>query len=989
MPQILLSDIYKQQKSDQDIFQELMPFRVQEILLVANPYDAYSITSDGKFFSQVFSEYRHLNLYSSPHITSVFSSSEALKKLKQNNYQLVILMAGLDKQAPMQLAKEVKTIEPHVPLLLLINNNSDLAYFKDVGHKSIYINNVFVWNGDPKVFLAMTKMVEDSINIKNDTKLGEVRVILLIEDSVKYYTRYLPKLYALLMLQTQSIIQERAADDMHRMLKMRARPKIILCSTYEEAAIIFDQYKNYLLCVISDVSFEKDGVKTMDAGAQLLQYIKSNVEVPCLMQSSDIKNKEKADELEVDFVSKDSETLEHELRNFLMEKCGFGDFIFRNSRNVAIDRASNLKEFAEKLITIPPESLLYHSKRQGISKWLMARGEISLAKKLSPIRVEDFQSTSELRKSTLEMFQKARFDKLNGQIIRFDPAYVNNQHFVHQIGNGSLGGKGRGVAFVSHLLENINFDEILPDINIHIPFTTCIGSNEFTDYIEGNDLYKTIFSDISYKELQRKFVKAELPAEVKSNLRLLIKNVNQPLAVRSSGLFEDSLLQPFAGIYATYLLPNNSPNEEKRYEQLAEAVKLVYCSIYSPKAKDYFRAVNYKIEEEKMAVIIQQLVGEVNHNRFYTQISGVAQSYNYYPFSYMKPDDGFSVIAIGLGKYVVGGENSHRFCPNYPDLELQSTNDVVKNTQTYFYALDLKNCCPNLLDKGEESSIVKLDISEAEEDGNLKHLAQVYDYENMRLTNNFEKAGTRVVNFANILKYDYIPLANTISTLLDIFKQALGAPVEIEYAVDLNHENNKKPTFYILQIKPLIQPDFMVDMDEKSMDKSKAILQASKGMGNGSIQSITDIIYFSAENFKTTDTDEMALEVEALNAQMVVENKSYVLIGPGRWGSRDRFTGIPVTWPQISNAKVIIEIGLANFPLEASMGSHFFHNVTSMSVGYFAIPHGSSENELNLELLEKGEKVNSTKHFTQVRFQSPLEIVMDGRKQKAAILISD
>lgn len=987
MPQILLSEIYKQQKSDQDIFQELMPFKVQEILLVATPYDAFSFTSDGKFFSQVFSEYRHLNLFSSPHITSVFSADEALNKIKYNNYQLVIIMAGLDKQAPLELAGKLKNIQPDVPLLLLINNNSDLAYFKDIGHKSEHFNNVFVWNGDPKVFLAMTKMVEDSINIDNDTEQGEVRVILLIEDSVKYYTRYLPKLYSLIMLQTQSIIQEHAADDMHRMLKMRARPKIILCSTYEEAMEIFDRYKHYLLCVISDVAFEKGGVKTTDAGALLLKYIKSEVEVPCLMQSSDIENKEKAEALDIEFISKNSETLELELRNFLIEKCGFGDFIFKNSRNVEIDKARNIQEFVEKLTTIPPESLLYHSKRQGISKWLMARGEISLAKQLSPVRIEDFQSTVELRNSTLKMFQKAHFAKLNGQIIRFDTTYVKNRHFVHQIGNGSLGGKGRGIAFVSHLTENINFEEILPDINVRIPYTTCIGSNEFTDFVEGNDLYKTIFSDIPFLELQRIFSKATLPEEVEKSLRQYVETVHEPIAIRSSGLFEDSLLQPFAGIYSTYILPNNAENDEDRLQQLTTAIKLVYASIYSPKAKDYFRAVNYKIEEEKMAVIIQELVGETNHHRFYTQLSGVAQSYNYYPFSYMKPDDGFSVAAIGLGKYVVGGETSYRFCPKYPNLELQSLGDIMKNSQHEFYALNLKNTCPDLLANGEDSNIVKLSISEAEEDDNLKHLAQVFDYENQRLSNNFDLHGPRVVNFANILKYDHIPLAKTLSVLLDILKQALGAPVEIEYAVDITNALHNKPTFYILQIKPLIQPDLMVDFDEVKLDKSKALLMATKGMGNGRFTHITDVIYYNSENFKSTETLEMVREMEKLNKKMVEEGREYILIGPGRWGTNDRFIGIPVQWSQISHAKIIIEIGLEDFPLEASLGSHFFHNVTSMNVGYFSIPFNSTENKLQLELLQNKKVVDQTKYFNHIRFDHPMEIIMDGRTRKAAIIV--
>lgn len=987
MSKHILSELYKQQKTDRDIFQELMPFKVREILLIANPYDAFSIISDARFFDQIFGEYLQLNLYSAPRITSVFSSDAAVQKILTQRYDMIILMAGLDKLAPLQLAKQIKEHLPTVPILLLVNNNSDLTYFKGAGHKSLYINNVFVWNGDPKVFLAMTKMVEDSINLENDTRLGDVRVILLIEDSVRYYTRYLPKLYSLVMLQTQSILQEHAADDLHKILKMRARPKIILCHTYEEAIKIFETYKNNLLCVISDVSFERNGEINANAGTDFLQYIKQQISIPCLMQSSEIANKERAEALGVEFISKDSDTLELELQNFLMDKCGFGDFIFKNSRGLPIDRAKDVDEFEEKLATIPAESLLYHAKRQGISKWLMARGYISLAKHLSPFSIDDFQSSNELRTKILQMFEQVRLKKLGGSVINFDIKNIKNRHFIHQMGSGSLGGKGRGIAFMSHLIENIEFKKLIPDINIRIPATTIVGSNEFSEFIESNSLYRVIFSDVNYQTLKQNFIHAKLSDNLISNLRQYIQAIRFPLAVRSSGLFEDSLLQPFAGVYATYLLPNNAEDDETRLEQLITAIKLVYASIYSPQAKNYFNAVNYKIEEEKMAVIIQELVGEVNHHKFYTHISGVAQSYNYYPFSYMKPDDGFSVAAVGLGKYVVGGEKSYRFCPEYPDLELQLINDTVRDSQNHFYALNLKNTNPNLLEDGEESTLVTLPLMEAEEDGNLKNIAQVFDYENQRLTNNFEIKGPRVVNLANILKYDKFPLAKTISLLLDLFKQALGAPVEIEYGVDLSSALHNRPTFYILQIKPLIQKEMQVDIDESKIDKSRALLFANKGMGNGKYQTIRDIIYYKKDTFLSTETREMAKEVAALNAKMIREETEYVLIGPGRWGTHDRFTGIPVLWSQLCNAKVIIEVGLKDFALEASLGSHFFHNVTSMNVGYFSIPYLSTDNMLNMDLLLNQPVIEETNYFRHIRLNAPMEIIMDGKQRKAAILI--
>ncbi len=989
MEKVVLSEVYKQQKSDRDIFQELMPFKVREILLVATPYDAFSIISDGRFFDQIVGEYLQLNLYSAPRITSVFSASDALNKLKYNNYSMVILMAGLDKKGPLELAQKIKTHTPDIPILLLVNNNSDLPYFKGAGDKSLYIDNVFVWNGDPKVFLAMTKLVEDTINLPNDTLLGDVRVILLIEDSVRYYTRYLPKLYALVMQQTQRILQEHSVDDLHKILKMRARPKIILCQTYEKALETFERYKNNLLCVISDVSFEKAGKIEPTAGIELLQYIKSQIAIPCLMQSSELNNADSAKKLEIQFISKDSETLEQELGDFLTEHCGFGDFIFKNARGIAIERARNIHEFEEKLATVPPESLIYHAKRQGISKWLMARGYISLAKLLSPVGIHDFKSTLELRTMILDTFEEVKINRLKGKVIAFDQEFVHNRHFILQIGRGSLGGKGRGIAFVSHLVENIQLDDLIPEQNIRIPSTTIVGSSVFEDFMESNRLYDVVFSSKEYSQLKKEFVRAQLPRKIIHQLRAYLEKSHHPLAIRSSGLFEDSLLQPFAGVYSTYLLSNNHDDIEVRLQQLTTAIKLVYCSIYSPEAQQYFSAVHYKIEEEKMAVLIQELVGEVNHNTYYPHISGVAQSYNYYPFAYMKPEDGFSVAALGLGKYTVGGEKSYRFCPAYPNLELLTINDQVKDSQNYFYALNLKNQCPDLLTEGEESNIVKLPLNEAEEDGNLKHIAQVFDYENQRLTSSFDKKGPRVVNFANILKYGYTPLAETISTLLDIFQQALGAPVEIEYAVDLSDTLFGKPTFYILQIKPLIKKEFQVEFDEEEIDASRALLYAQKGMGNGIIDNITDIIYYYPEKFDTTETLAMAQEIAQINAQMIEEDRCYILIGPGRWGTHDRFTGIPVLWSQISNAKVIIEMGLADFPLEASLGSHFFHNVTSMNVGYFAIPYKSSENYIQMDLLSDQQILKEYKYFSHVRLTQPTRIVMDGKQQKAVILLAE
>jgi phosphoenolpyruvate synthase/pyruvate phosphate dikinase len=615
----------------------------------------------------------------------------------------------------------------------------------------------------------------------------------------------------------------------------------------------------------------------------------------------------------------------------------------------------------------------------------MARGEINIAKKLRRYQIEDFKSVKDLRKFCLDVFEASRIKQLRGRIIRFRPNIVNSNHYIVRLGKGSLGGKGRGLAFLSNFIENIYFKKLIKDINISIPQTAIIGVDEYDNFIEKNNLYDKIYLDKNYKKVKDLFLKGDIPEKLGSILRQYLEEMTKPLAVRSSGLFEDSLMQPFAGVYATYLLPNNDPNIEVRYQQLVTAIKLIYASIFTPEAQSYFSAVDYKIEEEKMAVIIQEVVGQQYNGKYYPNISGVAQSYNYYPFAYMKPEDGFAVVAIGLGKYVVGGEKTHRFCPEHPKLQLASIEDQIKDSQKYFYAIDMKKKNVDLVNDGEDAVTIKYELAEAEKDGNLLHCASVYDFQNDRLEPDLNLRGPRVVDFANILKYNQVPIAHALSVLLNIFKQAMGAPVEIEFAVDLSKGKDFNPTFHLLQIKPLIRQEMSVDIDLSKIDRNKLVMLANKGMGNGKVKHIRDVIFMDLSMFDRTKTEEMAEEMELLNQKMKEQDRQYILFGPGRWGTRDKFTGIPVLWSQISNAKVIVEQGLEDFPLDASLGSHFFHNVTSMNVGYFSIKSNSEYNFVNMEVLEKQELVEHIKYFKHVRFKDPLKILMDGRKQTSVI----
>jgi len=984
--QLELSQIYNRRVTDKDIFQELMTFKVREILLVANHYDAYSIVREGRFFDKIAGEYLQLNLFTAPRITSVNSADEALLLMKERSFEMVIVMAGLDKQQPLKISHQIKDAKPEVPILLLVNNNADLKFFDEVSGNIDDIERVFVWNGDSRVFLAMIKYVEDKQNVAKDVHVGDVRVILLVEDSQKYYTRYLPLLYSIIMRQTQAILEEESLGQIHRMLKMRVRPKILLVSNYEDAVEVVDKYTDNLICLISDVKYKRNGVDDENAGVELIKYVKSKIEIPTLLQSSDPVNAKKVEGVKAEFIDKNSDSLSLDIYNFIHQRLGFGNFVFTNSRGAKVAEAHNLKEFVQCLAEVPPESLLYHARRNGISTWLMARGEITIAKRLRPYRIEDFESFTKLRQVLLDVFEEARLERLRGRVVLFDKSLVKSGRYIVRIGEGSFGGKGRGMAFLSNFIENINFDHIIKDINIRIPATTIIGAEEFTRFIEKNNLYTLAFVKREYEEIKNLFLKAELSDEVNEKLYQYLEQVTCPLAIRSSGLFEDSLLQPFAGVYATYMVPNNQTDINIRFQQLCTAVKLVYASMFSDPAKAYFYAVNYKIEEEKMAVIIQQVVGQRVGDRYYPHISGVAQSYNYYPFSYMKPEDGFAVLGVGLGKYVVGGEKAYRFCPKHPKLELNSIPDQIKDSQSHFYAINLDSDTLNLEEVGEDAAILKLSIKEAEEDGNLKHCASVYDMNYDRLVNDFSKRGPRVINFSNILKYDYIPLANTLDMLLRFFKEAMGAPVEIEFAVDLDAGRRDLPTLYLLQIKPLIRIENTVDINFDEVAQNKLLLQSNKGMGNGRLDYIKDVVFMNIDVFDRTKTEEMGNEVAEINRYFEEQGKEYVLIGPGRWGTRDRFTGIPVYWSQISHARVIVEMGLPNFPLDASLGSHFFHNVTSMNVGYFSIHQNGSNEFVNFELLNNQHLVKETTYFKHVRFKQPLDILMDGRKQKAVVI---
>jgi hypothetical protein len=980
----LLQKFLNKHNSDRDIYHDLMPYKVREVLLVGNLYDAYIIEKEGRFFEQLSGEYYQLNLSSAPRITGVSSPEEALEKLQFHHYDLIILMMGIDKNTPIKLSQIIRQIYPNVPILLLLNNSSDAGAFEN--RKLSCIDKVFVWNGDSKVFVAMIKYIEDLMNIENDTKIGLVRVILLVEDSARYYSRFLPILYSIVIEQTQHLIEEVNSDSLYKILRMRARPKILLVSSFEEAIQIFNKYKEYLLCVITDVRYEKNGILDDKSGLKLTEYVKNEIpDLPVLLQSSEPQNASRAFKLKATFINKNSENLLQDLKSFISYYLGFGNFIYRDGEGRGeIAVARSMKEFELLLKTIPEESLIFHGRRNHFSNWFMARGEIQLAKKIKPIKVSDFKDASELRKYMIDVIRQCMFEKNKGKVVNFDESAILDETTIVSLAQGSLGGKGRGLAFISTLIYNFDFSQMIDEIKVRTPITSIIGTDEFENFLEANELRSIVYAEQNYDQIKLLFSKAKLSDSLIKKLKRYLKIITKPIAVRSSSLFEDSLTQPFAGIFDTFLLPNNHPSIDVRLEQMMTAIKLVFASIFSPTAKSYFEAINYKIEEEKMAVIIQEVVGSQYEEAFYPHISGVAQSYNYYPFSHMKPEDGFAVLAVGLGKYVVEGEKTYRYCPVYPNLELCSAKDLYKNSQLHFYAVDMRQKKINLLE-GEDAGLIKLEIDISEKHGTLKHSASVYDLTNERIIAGLETPGPRVVNFANIIKYNYIPLSETIQLILSLVEEAMGSPVEIEFAVDLNKDKNGKTSFYLLQIKPLIKNVSDSDIEIGEVDYPKLLLYSEMGMGNGVIEDITDVIYIDVKKFDKLKTEKMRDEIDMLNARMLKEQKKYILIGPGRWGTRDRFIGIPVAWSQISNAKIIVEVSLEEFPLDASLGSHFFHNVISMNVGYFSIKHDSLIDYINWDILMKQEVVAETKYFRHVRFKNPIKVIMDGKKRNSLI----
>ncbi len=983
----LLQKFLSKQNANRDIFHDLMRYKVKEILLVATLYDAFSIEKEGRFSEHILGEYSQLNLTSMPRVTGVSNYDEAIEQLNSRHFDMVILMIGTDKVTPMQVSARVKRDFPYIPIYVLLNNDREVSAFKHTNPSLENIDRLFVWNGDSSIFFAMVKHLEDKVNVENDTQLGLVKVILLVEDSEIYYSRYLPMLYSNVLEQTKRIIDDVSTDELFKVLRLRARPKILLATTYEEAMKVVNKYKDSLLCLITDVKFDRDGVLDENAGFNLVVNARETIKgLPTVVQSSDIGNSRRAFELKSTFINKNSETLLQDIRNFIMHHLGFGNFVYRDSGGRKIAEAKSLREFEKHISTIPPESLVYHGKRNHFSLWLMARGEIKIAKMIHPVKVTDFKTPADFRNYLHYVIKKYRNESNTGKIVNFEETAVMDESNIVSLGTGALGGKGRGCAFINTLIYNLNFQEIIPEMNIRTPKTAIIGTDEFDLFMERNNLLDLVHMETDYEKIRKLFLDGELSYNLDKRLKELLKLVNRPLAVRSSSLLEDSTMQPFSGIFETYLIPNNHPDFNVRFRQLKDAVKLVYSSIFSPQSRSYFEAIHFKLEDEKMAVVIQDVVGSYHKDHFYPHISGTAQSHNYYPVAHMEPEDGFAIAGVGLGHYVVNGERAYRFSPKYPNLEMSSLQSQLRDSQVELVALDMIHSDVDFCHEGSEANLHRLAISEAEKHGVLKHLASVYDPDNQRVEAGLSTAGPRILNFADILKYDYVPLAKVLALIMDVGKEALGSSVELEYAVDLDPADNGKPSFFILQIKPMMGTGGEYTFQIEDLPEEEKIIFAEKSMGNGKVDDVTDLVYVKPGKFDKMKTRQIASEIEQFNQELGAGHRKYILIGPGRWGTRDPFIGIPVNWGQISNARVIVETSLDDFPLDASLGSHFFHNVTSMNVGYFSIQQDLPASFIRWEELEKMKAVRETEFVRHIRFREPVCIMMDGKKQVSVVL---
>ncbi|NBF41710.1 MAG: phosphoenolpyruvate synthase [Spirochaetes bacterium] len=970
-------------------FHNLMRYRVREILLVSSLYDAFVLEEDRGLSEVIFNQYIDLNLRFVPRITRVSSAEEALQEMQTRTFDVVLTMARLSDMDPEEFGRRVKEMDPEKPVILLtteVLSPDLLTRFR----RARSIDKIFYWLGDSKILLAIIKYVEDYGNVASDVA-GGVQVILLVEDNPKFYSMFLPMMYTEVMTQTQTLISE-SINDYQRLLRMRARPKILLAETYEEAMEIFEAYRQNVLGIISDIAFPRQGQMDGEAGYRLLGVTKTEVpDLPVLLQSDHLTDRDSVLSQNAHFLDKNSPNLMQDLRDFIMMNLGFGDFVFRRPDGTEIARAHNLQEFERLLREVPLESVEYHAHRNHISIWLRARTEFDLADELRPKKVSDFSDMEAMREYLADAVGDLLDRNRAGNITDLSSYTEGADNAFIRIGSGSLGGKARGIAFVNALLSRSGIPERYEGISIRTPMTFVVCTDAYEEFLTLNELQRFAIESQEDAEIGSAFAAAALPEDIELHLRKIVERVDMPLAVRSSSVLEDSQNLPFAGLYATYMLPNNHPDTEVRLRQLADAVKLVYASVFYQAPKEYVRNTYYRIEEEKMAVIVQELAGEQHGDIFYPVVSGVGQSHNFYPTEPIKPSDGLAHVALGLGKTIVDGENIYRFSPRFPKRPppYSSTGEFLKMSQSHFYALDLSDS-EVAVEPDEGFSLRRLDLQQAEEDGTLFYVASTFSRHDGRIRNTLAVDGPRVVTFANILKNRIVPLPEILGDIMELGKASFGTDVEIEFALNVRGtREDSTAQFYFLQIRPMVVGRETVEVSTAGVDADHILVASNQAMGNGLFEGIYDLVYVDPDRFDVGRSVEVAREVGQINRKLAAEGRRCILIGFGRWGTSDRWLGIPVDWGQISAAQVIVESDLGDFRVDPSQGSHFFHNLISLRLGYFHIRGGRSEEYIFWDWIRQLPVEEETHFVRHVRLDKPLSAKIDGRSSRGVVLKPD
>jgi len=967
-------------------FENLMPFRVQNILLVSSLYDSFILREDGRLNELLIDESLELNLRQIPGIQHVSSCAEALDLAKSNpQFNLIVTNLTVGDTNAADLARKVREAGLDVPVVVLGYDYREIKNF--VARNPVTdIDRVFLWQGTARILIAIVKYIEDKRNVLHDTRAMGVPVLLVVEDNIRYYSSFLPVIYTELIKQSRRVIQE-GINVAHKLVRMQARPKILLSSNFEEASELVQKYRDYIFGIVSDVEFPWDGKLSPDAGFELSRMVKNlTPDVPVVLQTSRTEFRPRAHAEGYSFLRKRSPTLLKDLRRILTDQFGFGDFVFRMPDQTEVGRAKDLNELEETLQTLPTDSLMYHAQRNHFSHWLMARTEFALAAKLRPRKVSDFNGPEHLRSDLIESISDYRREQNEVLIGDFkSDTFKPAQSSFLRIGSGSLGGKARGLAFVRHLLRTRRIAKRFPGVRISVPPAVVIATDMFDLFLSENNLGDFALHCDDDSEIQKRFLDSPLPESLTGNLKAFLDEIHYPLAVRSSSLLEDSQYQPFTGVYETFMLGNQQADTKVRLEELSEAIKRVYASTFSQHAKAYVRATPYRLEEEKMAVILQQVVGGLHGRRFYPDFSGVVRSHNFYPIEPMTYSDGIAAIALGLGRTVVDGGKCISFCPRYPRnlLQFSSVEDILANTQTEFCALELDGVSHATGPGHLREMRFGLDVAEA--DGTLNAVASTYSADNQAVYDGLSRPGPRVVTFAPMLKHGIFPIASILEVLVRAGEDALGNPVEVEFAVRL--PGGEEPAeFGFLQIRPLTLARDHQDLEIANVDPTQLICQSTKVLGNGRIENLYDIVVVDSHRFERSRSQPVAEAVAHFNATLSAENRPYLLIGVGRWGSNDPWLGIPVEWDEISGARVIVEAGFRDFRVTPSQGSHFFQNLTAFQIGYFTVNPDAGEGSLDWQWLSEQPAREERECVRHLQLSEPLRIVMNSRTSQGVIL---